>query len=187
MHASRGFHKEALEFLFRCHFFPVASGGVVLSMRDLTSAKRRVCFSVRSLTVSPERGFPRGRRLVPLLLSQKADLSIGILTMSSNPVDLSSGHSDSPNYARDTPANQEFVTGSHATTPTEAVLQEVTFVFSSIFIESYPSGGRSSRGNLRFLLNFHREFWNLADARHLYVRGVTSTYEAIQATKEGVT
>ncbi|GAA0167553.1 hypothetical protein LIER_43792 [Lithospermum erythrorhizon] len=50
-------------------------------------------------------------------------------------VDLSFGRFDSPNYTRDTPANQEFVAGSQATTPAEVVLQEVTFAFSSIFIE----------------------------------------------------
>ncbi|GAA0142052.1 hypothetical protein LIER_42701 [Lithospermum erythrorhizon] len=48
--------------------------------------------------------------------------------MSSNQVDLSSDHSDSPNYATDTPANQEFVAESQTATPAETIIQEVIFV-----------------------------------------------------------
>ncbi|GAA0163680.1 hypothetical protein LIER_19485 [Lithospermum erythrorhizon] len=40
MHVSRGFLKEASEFLFRRHVFLVASGGSVLSVKGLTSAKK---------------------------------------------------------------------------------------------------------------------------------------------------
>ncbi|GAA0185883.1 hypothetical protein LIER_33171 [Lithospermum erythrorhizon] len=44
--------------------------------------------------------------------------------MSSSNVNLSSDHSDSQGYARDTPANQEFVAESQMATPTEIALQE---------------------------------------------------------------
>ncbi|GAA0156165.1 hypothetical protein LIER_13718 [Lithospermum erythrorhizon] len=44
--------------------------------------------------------------------------------MFSNQVDLSSDRSGSQNYARDTPANQEFVSESQAATPAETALQE---------------------------------------------------------------
>ncbi|GAA0143807.1 hypothetical protein LIER_35809 [Lithospermum erythrorhizon] len=86
--------------------------------------------------------------------------------MSSNPVDLSSDHFDSPNYTSDTPANQEFVAGSQAATPVEVALQEITFASFSVYIES---------------------FWNFSNTRHLLCQGITSVCEAIQATKEGLT
>ncbi|GAA0144552.1 hypothetical protein LIER_04971 [Lithospermum erythrorhizon] len=44
--------------------------------------------------------------------------------MSSSHVNLSSNHSDSQSYTRDTLVNQEFVNESQAATPTKIALQE---------------------------------------------------------------
>ncbi|GAA0167478.1 hypothetical protein LIER_22404 [Lithospermum erythrorhizon] len=84
--------------------------------------------------------------------------------MSSSHVSLSSDHSDSQNYARDTPANQELVDESRTATPPEVALQEVIFNL-----------WEHVRGALSF-----------TNMTPLLCQGVTSVCEAIHATKVGI-
>ncbi|GAA0165164.1 hypothetical protein LIER_20636 [Lithospermum erythrorhizon] len=84
--------------------------------------------------------------------------------MSSNQVNLSSDHSDSPSYPRDTPANQEFVAESQTATPAEIALQEVILY--------------NPRKGLLCLI--------LSNTPNSPCQEITFACEAIRATKEGL-
>ncbi|GAA0184293.1 hypothetical protein LIER_31581 [Lithospermum erythrorhizon] len=85
--------------------------------------------------------------------------------MSSNQVDLSSDHRDSQNYVRDTPANQELVDESQTSTFSKITLQEVRLALHRMFIR----------------------FSSSAIVTLFCSQGISAAYEAIQATKAGLT